>query len=216
MTEAEWLASADPQAMLRCPAVSRQARKRRLFVVACCHRIGEYLTTAAKRAVEAAEGFADGAVNGWDLYLASRAVGYPKDEHRRRACMAARAASIPSGEGYDSSPGAAALAANVCGNPLAENDKQRRAECAAQAALLRDIFGNPFRPVTFSVEWRTDTAVSLARAMYDSRDFGAMPILADALKDVGCEDEAILNHCRDANQVHVRGCWVVDLVLGKE
>jgi hypothetical protein len=84
------------------------------------------------------------------------------------------------------------------------------------AHLLRDIFGNPFQPVSFSPDWRTDTAVSLARQMYDSREFGAMPILADALQDAGCDSEDILNHCRDANQVHVRGCWVVDLVLGKE
>ena len=51
--------------------------------------------------------------------------------------------------------------------------------------------------------------------MYDSRDFAPMPILADALQDAGCEHEDILAHCRDANGTHVRGCWVVDLVLGK-
>ena len=55
----------------------------------------------------------------------------------------------------------------------------------------------------------------LARTMYDSREFSAMPILADALQDAGCDNDDILAHCRDANQVHVRGCWVVDLVLGK-
>jgi hypothetical protein len=64
--------------------------------------------------------------------------------------------------------------------------------------------------------WCTDTAVALARQMYESRDFSAMPILADALQDAGCEDEHTLNHCRGASAVHVRGCWVVDLVLGKE
>jgi len=52
--------------------------------------------------------------------------------------------------------------------------------------------------------------------MYDSREFSAMPILADALQDAGCAEPAILDHCRDTKQVHVRGCWVVDLVLGKE
>jgi hypothetical protein len=81
--------------------------------------------------------------------------------------------------------------------------------------LIEDIFGNPFRPVAFDAEWRTDTAVSLAQGMYDSRDFGAMPILADALQDAGCDNEAVLHHCRDAKQPHVRGCWVTDLVLGK-
>jgi len=68
---------------------------------------------------------------------------------------------------------------------------------------------------TFSETWRTDTVVSLARTMYDAREFSAMPILADALQDAGCDSELILSHCRDANQVHVRGCWVIDLVLGK-
>jgi hypothetical protein len=89
-------------------------------------------------------------------------------------------------------------------------------EQVRQSVLLRDIFGNPFRPVAFASAWRTDTAVALARTMYESRDFSAMPILADALQDAGCDNDAILSHCRDANQPHVRGCWVVDLVLGKE
>ena len=82
-------------------------------------------------------------------------------------------------------------------------------------ALAHEVFGNPFRPVVFDPSWRTDTAVSLARGMYESRDFSPMPILADALQDAGCEDPDILSHCRDANAAHVRGCWVLDLVLGK-
>ncbi|MBN9117896.1 MAG: hypothetical protein J0I06_01800 [Planctomycetes bacterium] len=80
---------------------------------------------------------------------------------------------------------------------------------------MRDIFGNPFRPLTFSPSWRTGTALSLARQMYESRDFSAMPILADALQDAGCDSDDILDHCRAANATHVRGCWVVDLVLNK-
>jgi hypothetical protein len=88
-------------------------------------------------------------------------------------------------------------------------------EDRAQAALVRDIFGNPFRPVAFSPAWRTDTVVALARQMYPSRNFSAMPILADALQDAGCEDEQLLGHCRGTGP-HVRGCWVVDSVLAKE
>jgi hypothetical protein len=96
-------------------------------------------------------------------------------------------------------------------------DEQRLpTEFVIHTVFLRDIFGNPFRPVTFSPSWRTDTVVSLARQMYESRDFFAMLILADALQDAGCDSDDVLNHCRDANQVHVRGCWVVDLVLGEE
>jgi cell wall assembly regulator SMI1 len=89
------------------------------------------------------------------------------------------------------------------------------AEKAAQAALIRDIFGNPFRPAAIDAAWRTPTAVALAGQMYESRDFGAMPILADALQDAGCDNEEVLDHCRGPGP-HVRGCWVVDLVLGKE
>jgi hypothetical protein len=100
-------------------------------------------------------------------------------------------------------------------NALHADRTKCREEQFAQCILLRDVFGNPFRPVAFDPAWRTDTAVALARGMYGSRDFSAMPILADALQDAGCENDDLLAHCRDAKQVHVRGCWVVDLVLGK-
>ncbi len=97
----------------------------------------------------------------------------------------------------------------------AEYDLTHSSVDPGQVSLIRDIFGNPFRTVAFDPGWRTDTAVSLARGMYAARDFAAMPILADALQDAGCENDDILAHCRDPQQVHVRGCWVVDLVLGK-
>jgi hypothetical protein len=70
-------------------------------------------------------------------------------------------------------------------------------------------------PTSLSSEWRTDTAIALARTMYEAREFSAMPILADALQDAGCDNDDILNHCR-GDGPHVRGCWVCDLVLGKE
>jgi hypothetical protein len=80
--------------------------------------------------------------------------------------------------------------------------------------VFREIAG-PDRSVAFSPEWRTDTAVSLAKQMYESREFSAMPILADAIQDAGCDSTAVLDHCRDPHATHVRGCWVVDLVLSK-
>ncbi len=83
------------------------------------------------------------------------------------------------------------------------------------ASWLCDIVGNPFRSAPFSPDWRTTTAVALAAQMYESREFGAMPILGDALQDAGCDSADVLEHCRGAGP-HVRGCWVVDLVLGKE
>jgi hypothetical protein len=87
------------------------------------------------------------------------------------------------------------------------------AEAKAVCCCLHDIFGNPFRAVTLDPNGLTPTVVALAQ-MYESRDFSAMPILADALQDAGCEDAAILGHCRGPGP-HVRGCWAVDLVLGK-
>jgi hypothetical protein len=83
-----------------------------------------------------------------------------------------------------------------------------------QAAVLHDIFGNPFRPVAFNTTWRSATAVGLAETMYAARDFAAMPILADALEEAGCDTSDVLAHCRGPGP-HVRGCWVVDLVLGR-
>jgi hypothetical protein len=81
--------------------------------------------------------------------------------------------------------------------------------------LIRDIFGNPFRPVAFDPRWRTADAVGLARGINEDRAFDRLPLLADALMDAGCADEQVLGHCR-SDGPHVRGCWVVDLVLGKE
>jgi hypothetical protein len=86
---------------------------------------------------------------------------------------------------------------------------------AARQALLSDIFGNPFRPVALNPAWRTANVTALAESIYTDRAFDRLPILADALEDAGCDNAEILNHCR-AGGVHVRGCWVVDLVLGKE
>jgi hypothetical protein len=79
---------------------------------------------------------------------------------------------------------------------------------------VSEILGDPFRPVAFDPRWRTEHAVGIAATMYDERDFRAMPILADALEEAGCDSADMLTHCREPG-VHVRGCWVVDLVLGK-
>jgi hypothetical protein len=82
--------------------------------------------------------------------------------------------------------------------------------------LIREVIGNPFRPITFNPSWRTSDVMLLAQGIYDERAFDRMPILADALQDAGCDNEDVLSHCRDATATHVRGCWVIDLVLGKQ
>ena len=89
------------------------------------------------------------------------------------------------------------------------------AERAAQSVVVRDIFGNPFRPIAVAPEWLTSTVLALATGIYADRAFDRMPILADALEEAGCENANMLLHCRQPGE-HVRGCWVVDLVLGKE
>jgi hypothetical protein len=90
-------------------------------------------------------------------------------------------------------------------------------EEAGQAALLRCVFDNPFRPVTVApawLSWNGATVPKLAQAIYDERRFGDLPILADALEEASCDNSDVLAHCRSGGE-HVRGCWVVDLLLGK-
>jgi hypothetical protein len=91
-------------------------------------------------------------------------------------------------------------------------------ELCAQAALLRDIFGPlPFRAVAIHPDvlaWNDRVVLRVAQAVYDERRFGEMPILADALLDAGCDNEDLIQHCREPGP-HVRGCWAVDAILGK-
>jgi hypothetical protein len=86
-----------------------------------------------------------------------------------------------------------------------------------QTVLLREIIGNPFKGFVIDVSWlcwRTNTVPKLAQAIYDDRAFDRLPILADALEEAGCDNTDMLDHCRRPGE-HVRGCWVVDLLLGK-
>jgi hypothetical protein len=117
--------------------------------------------------------------------------------------------------------GAASPSANAADSPryirLWTESQQRSGEGAAQARILRCILGNPFHPVVADPAWRTwndSTIPRLAQAVYDDRTFAALPILADALEEAGCDNADILAHCRSGGE-HVRGCWVVDLLLGK-
>ena len=90
------------------------------------------------------------------------------------------------------------------------------AEWGVQSRLLHDIFGPlPFRDVAVAPAWLTSDVLALARGIYEEKAFDRMPILADALQDAGCDNEEVLNHCRAAGWEHVRGCWIVDLLLGK-
>jgi hypothetical protein len=102
-------------------------------------------------------------------------------------------------------------------NALTEDAYERahKEEQQHQSALLQDIFGDPFRPVSINPAWRTPNIINVAQAMYDQRAFDRMPELADGLERAGCTDAEILSHCRRPGP-HVRGCWIVDLLLGRE
>ena len=115
---------------------------------------------------------------------------------------------------------AVAAAHRQLSSQLTEYDLQRSRVMAAeepvQCDIARDVLGYTGGPITFGPSWRTSTAIALARGMCESGDFFAMPILADALEDAGCDSEDVLTHCRDPKQTHVRGCWVIRRVLGEE
>jgi hypothetical protein len=241
MNEQEWLTCRDAQQLI--PFVGRfrpDERKLRLYAVAGCRRIAHLLRDARSRAaVAVAEQFADGRATKKQRAAAWKAADKATTDVWRGTLedasgatsnwnspnMSAAAASNAVGPSEDFVGQTAELfylAANAIDAAiLAVRERGETTEAFAAAErevhvrLIRDIFGNPFRPVSFYPAWRTDTVVAIAQQMYDSREFSAMPILADALQDAGCEDEHILHHCRDANQPHVRGCWVCDLVLSK-
>jgi hypothetical protein len=189
-------------------------RKLRLLGCGCCRLIWAHLTTPARHAVEVSERFADGEADKVEMAAAAKPLArmlrgsYDEDapgaQTRTAAAMAA-ATVQHQGVGHEVNTYPLSLAGYLGPNDVADG---------IVCDLLRDIFGNPFRPVAFDPSWRTSTAVQLARRMYESRDFGPMPILADALQDAGCDHPDVLAHARGGGP-HVRGCWVVDLVLGK-
>jgi hypothetical protein len=230
MTEAEWLASADPEAMLEFLEGKLSGRKLRLFACACCRRIWPLLTDSASRhAVEVSERYADGRAGPRDLAGALTLAAARGGEAALAAYLAA--SRNPNQTVGDTSAAAldavvatamqAARAAGVAPTPAAweavraTGNRARAAEARQQADLLRDIAGNPFRPVTAELAWRAwhgGTAPRLAQAIYEERRFGDLPILADALEEAGCSRDDVLAHCRLPGE-HARGCWLLDLLL---
>jgi hypothetical protein len=222
MTEAEWGRCGDLTKMMGQVDPCRFDRKFRLFAVACCRRVSDRIRDPdAHGLLELIEKLADGAADLESVRAAWEQVSwYPEADGAVKKAAAIDCASWKaSTDCYRRAAldAEAAVADAIAGDGFAtalENFERRGRERSAQFAILRDIVGNPFRPTTFAPGWRTDTVLSLARQMYESRDFSALPILADALQDAGCESADILDHCRGLGP-HVRGCWVVDQVLGK-
>ena len=242
MTDAEWLVSKVPRWMFKALGSGVGNRKARLLATACCLRLGALLPRASVSALAINERFADGASMDDDLARAARSAraAYNTAERaavrdrsrtgRSHAAWAVWAALRlrPDTAGPDESgtrpaewAAAAVRMAGVALNPGVGSRQPAglqggtKAERAAQADLIRDVFGNPFRPVYADPRWLTSTVLSLAQSIYSDRAFDRLPILADVLEEAGCDDPDILTHLR-SDGPHVRGCWAVDLVLGKQ
>jgi hypothetical protein len=195
MTEAEWLDCTDPQRMLAFLQRTSSMRKTHVLFAACLNRARHLPPQEGTPGPgEVGERYLE---EEWDADALGPAILALADDSARFYL-------------YEAVYGT--LRELGAGNP----------ERAAHVALLRDIFGNPFRPVTLDPAWQTPQVVALARAAYDERelpagtlDLARLAVLSDALEEAGCTDAAILDHCRRPGP-HVRGCWVVDLILGKQ
>ena len=214
MTGADWQTCADPYAMLELLQDYAGGRRWRLFACGCCRRVWYSLRDRRScQAVEVAERFVDGAASAGELEQACRGAWdtwqhWPRmDSLTVRAIGAATWVAKPVLGPYE--------AATVLQYTLAAEARMPPDEALPDRAdLVRDIFGNPFRPVAADpawLAWKDGTITRLARAVYEEGAFERLPVLADALEEAGCTDPDLLGHCR-APGAHVRGCWVLDLV----
>jgi len=243
MTEAEWLVCTDPKPMwVYLHYNGGSFRKLRLLACACLRRIWHLLTDErCRKAVEVAERDAEGLATEADVFAAldmgrdgwhAQAEAADDGHYSTPLLRAMPDAGLAAYDAIDADwqcIGNAARAAAYFAAPaerdfaaalsdpawVAANDHESR----IQAGLIRCIFGNPFHPrprlPAALLGWNDGTIPKIARGIYEERAFDRLPVLHDALLDAGCDDEAILSHCREAGR-HVRGCWVIDLLLGKE
>lgn len=236
MTETEWLGCADPYTMLEFLKGKASDRKLRLFAVACCRHIGHLLEDPrCQQALEVYDSYANGLCGRAAMGKAHRNAEAAFDPYNGRRLneqgiwsgdpwvqFYARGAVRATGrsdawEAARQARSAAALAMQI--GATVPGKEAYLAEEVRQLALLHDIFGNPFRPSPplppAVLTWNDGTIPRIAQAIYEERAFDRLPVLADALEEVRCHDAHILRHCRQPGE-HVRGCWVVDLVLGKQ
>jgi hypothetical protein len=225
MTETDWTTSAKPIPMLRFLRDRASDRKLRLFAVACCRRIRDLLPDdRCRSALETAERFADGEASLVALQEARRQAifsydSYPDYESDRFTGRESAAAAI-AGACWTESPGQFLGLRDVVGNCYGLGRLSTgwrnggRIEWIRQCRDIRDVFGNPFRTLTLVPAWFTPEVITIANSMYDARAFDRLPDLAQALKRANCADEAVLTHCHQTGP-HVRGCWVVDAILGR-
>lgn len=230
MTESEWWSATEPRLLVDWLFFDALAsdRKLRLFAVACCDLLRHLVANPdVLAALDLAEAFADERIDEAVLEVASRTLweAYHArnnthgcfealSEEANDAECACLHTSLPEvsrdrdghSDLYPRLPEAVGLVCRINSTPTS---------LGHLTCLLHDIFGPlPFRDIAINPSWLTSDVQLLARGIYDDKAFDRMPILADALQDAGCDNEYILSHCR-TEQTHVRGCWVIDLLLGK-
>jgi hypothetical protein len=226
MTEAQWLASLDCMSMLnflrrqRRVLVGKANRRRlRLAVCACVRRVWHLIDNATcRQALEVSERFADGQATAEELQNAYTAAGAdlgkspPDDDPRLVHFWASNDARLAADPDLWESRWAVypCVESRVWQWTDLSPDNQR-----GVCEVLREVFGNPFRPCSLGKTWRSPAIRALAEEAYVGGDFTGLPILADALEDAGCDNAELLGHLRGPGP-HVRGCWVVDLLLGKQ
>ncbi len=218
MTEAEWLDCTDPQKMLEFLRGKASERKLRLFTCAFGRAVRDSQHQHGPSTVAVAERYADGLAS--DQELAS--------EGRKWACLPEERGPVaPSA--YDGAWEAVdwlTILERWRDDPDSYIAIPADAVLKRSVLLLRDIFGNPFRPSpslpAAILVWNDGTIRRLAEDIYEERqmpggtlDTARLAVLADALLDAGCDNEDLIQHCREAGS-HVRGCWPLDLILGKE
>jgi hypothetical protein len=218
-----WNTSTDPDRMLTAAADHLSDRKLLLFGCACARRVWARLPELVRPAIPLIEAAAEvkgqrrrhqaireaisgsvGTVAGWMIPILQSQLNLPD--------VVANAARLLRYREWATDIAPDELDATEYLNPLLNFSPQR--DHPQQAALLRCVAGYPLDPPAFDPAWQTSDAVSLAAGIYAEEAFDRLPILADALMDAGCSDDRLLSHLRSAGP-HVRGCWVVDLVLGK-
>lgn len=239
MTETEWHTCADPKPMLAFVRDRGTDRQFRLFNCACVRRVwGDLKDERLREAIRVAEQHADGTIGREELGRAVTNANRARGKHdvSRAAYETVR---YSPGSPYQATdlvvdrvswhaasqivPDFFAPYGHYEGDTfvptMPEENKIWRAargkELAAHCQIVRDILGNPFRPVTPNSSWLVPAVTDMAQTIYEHAGWGRMPELADALEAAGCTNSDVLDHCRGAGS-HVRGCWVIDLLLGKE
>jgi hypothetical protein len=190
-------------------------RKLRLLTVAAARLVWDAITPEMREAVETAERLADGLAPAEELQWFRDRL-YPMQFGRGPAAVRRWGMTGPDRDAFCLVFAATYRAEMVRRLPNGGVWMVGSAAYADRVApLVRDIVGDPFLPATFDPAWRTADVIGVTEAAYEGRAFDRLPILADALEDAGCQDAAVLGHCRGSGP-HSRGCWVVDLILDRE